>query len=201
MSHTPPAKKAPEPAPAGNHVARLYQIVHVGTVPNVYMGEQTLTDQVRLSFELCNKKKVFKEDEGEKPISVSTFFLTYSMGKKANLTKLVEGMIGTTLDEDEAASFDLDSILGEACLLNVVHTEKNGNTYANIKSASPLPEGITAPALVNPARFLDVNDMTMEEIDEQPDFIKDRMKSSEEYDKRFRQPGGDTEIGSADTPF
>lgn len=188
MSHVPPAKKAPEPAPAGNHVARLYQIAHIGTVPTVYMGEQQLTDQVRLTFELCNKRKVFKEGEPEKPLSISTFFLTYSMGKKANLTKLVEGMIGTTLDEEEAAMFDLDGILGEACLLNVVHTEKAGSTYANIKSASPLPEGITAPPIFNKPVFLDVNTMTLEDIEAQPDFIKDRMKSSEEFDKRFRQP-------------
>jgi hypothetical protein len=48
-------------------------------------------------------------------------------------------------------------LLGEACLLNVVHTEKGGNTYANIQGASPLPKGMTAPELVDETRSLDIN--------------------------------------------
>ena len=43
--------------------------------------------------------------------------------------------------------------------------------------------------------------MTLEEIDAQPDFIKDRMKSSEELDKRFRQGGGKPKVTSEDSPF
>src|SRR3954447_9416571 len=90
MAHIAPKQKAHDPVPAGNHVARLYQIIHVGTVPSTYKGEARMSDQIRLTFELCNEKKEFKEGEGEKPLSISTRFETYSMGKKSNLRKLVE---------------------------------------------------------------------------------------------------------------
>lgn len=202
MAHIPPAKASVEPVPAGAHVARLYQILHVGTVPTTYQGQPRQTDQVRLTFELCNEKKEFRAGEGEKPLSISTRFETYSMGKKANLRRLVEGMLGVALHDEEARGFDLDELLGQECLLTVVHTQGNdGNTYANIKGASPLPKGMTAPPLVNEARFLDVNEMTQEQIDALPQFLRDKIYSSEEYQRRFRQLNTDSVITADDIPF
>lgn len=186
MSHKAPIKKASfDPVPAGAHVTRLYQIVHVGTVPSTYKGEARMTDQIRLTFELCelcNEKKEFREGEGEKPLSISTRFETYSMGKKANLRRLIDGMSGIRMHDDEAYNFDLDKLLGMECLLTVVHNEgSDGNIYANIQGASPLPKGMTAPELFNKPRFIDVNEITEEELAELPQFLQDKMKSSEEW--------------------
>lgn len=182
-----------EPVPKGNHVAHLYQIIHIGTVPTIWMGETKMVDKVRLTFELCNEKKVFKEGEDPKPYSVSREF-TLSMGPKANLRAFIEGFGGTKMHDDEAYNFDLESLLGEACLLNVVHVEKDGKTYANVTSASPLPKGMEAPALVNDAKMLDIDTMPYEAIDALPDFLKDKMKSSEEYLGRLKH---DDNMGKA----
>lgn len=184
--HAPKTTKNFDPVPAGNHVARLYQIIHIGTVKTVWNNQEKLTDKVRLTFELCNEKKVFKEGEEAKPFSISREFSFY-MSAKANLKKFVEGMIGTALDEDEAATFDLEALLGEPCLLNVVHVVKGDNTYANVQAATPLPKGMIAPALTNEKVVIDVNTATQEQIDALPEFLSDKIKSSEEYDKRFRQ--------------
>jgi hypothetical protein len=176
-----------DPVPSGVHVARLFRIVHVGTVPDSYQGEPRQTDQVLLTFELCAERRVFKEGEEAKPMSISTRFLTFSMGKKANLRKLVEGMAGISMTDDEAYSFDHETLLGDACLLTVVHVERDGKTYANIQSASPLIKGMEAPPIYTAPKLMDVNTAAQEEIETLPDFIKEKIKSSEEYDKRFRQ--------------
>jgi hypothetical protein len=146
-----------------------------------------MTDKIRLTFELCNETKEFKEGEGEKPFSVFREF-TYSWGAKGNLRPFVEGFIGTKLHDDEAYNFNLEDLLGDVCLLNVVHTEKDGNTYANIQGASPLPKGMTAPELFNPKRSLDINTTPYSEIDALPEFIQNKIKSSEEYAARLRVP-------------
>jgi len=186
MTLTPAKKmKSFDPVPAGNHVARLYEIIHIGTIPTEWKGEQKMTDKIRLNFELCNEKKEFKEGEGEKPFSISREF-TYSWGTKGNLRPFVEGFIGTKLHDDEAYNFNLEDLLGDACLLNVVHTEKDGNTYSNIQGASPLPKGMTAPEIVNEKRSIDINSTPLEEIYELPDFIQSKMLSSEEYAARLR---------------
>ena len=202
MSHIPPKKTSFDPVPAGAHVARLYQIIHVGTVPSTYKGESRMSDQIRLTFELCNEKKEFKEGEGEKPLSISTRFETYSMGKKANLRRLIEGMYGVKMHDDEAANFDLDSVLGQECLLTVIHNEgSDGNTYANIQGASPLPKGMTAPPLVNAPRFIDVNEITHEELEALPQFLRDKIISSQEWVARLDNPKADSPITSRDIPF
>jgi len=141
-------EKTYEPVPTGNHVARLYQIIHIGTNEFEYMGETKKSDKVRLTFELCNEKKVFKEGDEPKPYSISREF-GLTMGKKSNLRPFVEGYIGTALDDEEAYAFDLEDLLGKPCMLTVIHATKGDNTYANIVSASPLPRGLEAPDQVN----------------------------------------------------
>lgn len=102
-----PKAKSFDPVPKGNHVARLYQIIHIGTVPTTFQGETRMTDKIRLTFELCNERKSFKEGDPEKPYSVSREF-TFSMGKKSNLRAFIEGFGGTKLHDEEAYNFDID---------------------------------------------------------------------------------------------
>jgi hypothetical protein len=97
-------------------------------------------------------------------------------------------MTGTKIHDDESP--DLESLLGDACLLNVVHNESNGNTYANIQNASPLARGMEAPAIVNAPRVIDINSIPFEELDALPEFIRNKMKSSEEYATRVGESAG-----------
>jgi hypothetical protein len=105
-----PKGKSFDPVPAGNHVARLYQIIYLGTVPTEWQGQEKMTSKVRLGFELCNEKKVFKEGEEARPYAISREF-TFSMGSKGNLRAFVEGMAGVKMMDDEADNFDLDEVL------------------------------------------------------------------------------------------
>jgi hypothetical protein len=180
MALTAPRAKTNTDVPKGNHVARLYQIIHIGTNEFEFKGETKKSDKIRLSFELCNERKVFKEGEEPRPFSVSREF-GFSMGPKSHLRPFVEGMIGTALFDEEAYNFDFEDLLGRECLLNVVHEEKNGNVYANIAGASPLPKGMDAPELYNDTTMIDVNTSPVEEIEALPEFIKAKIFSSEEW--------------------
>src|ERR1700674_2636298 len=75
---------------------------------------------------------------------------TYSFASTGHLRPSIEGMTGANIHDDEFP--DLEALLSEACLHNVVHTEKDGATYANIQNTSPLPRGVEAPALFNKMR-------------------------------------------------
>jgi hypothetical protein len=43
----------------------IASIIHIGTIPTEWKGEQKMTDKIRLGFELCNETKEFREGEGE----------------------------------------------------------------------------------------------------------------------------------------
>lgn len=195
-----PALKKFDPVPEGNHVARLYQIIHIGTINNPYQGEDRDVDTLRLTFELCNEKKEFKEGEGEKPFSISQEY-TFSMGKKSNLRKIAEGILGSLTDA-EAIDVEIETLLGEDCLLNVIHREgKDGNTYANIAGASPLPKGISAPPIFNETKFIDVSTTPLEELDALPKFIVDKIHSSKEFGVKYLGKSEGEEINPNDIPF
>ena len=176
-----PRPDSPPPAPAGNHIARLYSIINIGTIQEEWEGETKLVNKVRLTWELCNKKKVFKEGEDAKPFSVGADY-TFTMGAKGNLRKIVEGMVGKLSDPD-ANKLDIETLLGTACLLNVGNKiAKNGNEYAFVQGTSPLPEGIEAPAQVNPNFLLGYGETwDKEKFEKLPNFIKDKMMTSLQY--------------------
>lgn len=175
-------QKTYEPAPAGNHVARLYRVINIGTVEEEYNGEVKSLNKVLLTFELCNKKREFTPGEGEKPISISREF-TFSMSPKANLRKFIEGMTGRTLTDKDAYDLDIATLLGTGCLINVVHrTSAAGNIYALIQNASPLPEGIEAPGQVNPNFLLGYGDnWNLAKFESLSKFVKDKMMTTPQY--------------------
>lgn len=181
----PEPKKTHDPAPKGSHVARLYQIINLGTTEFEYKGEMKKSTKLRLTFELCNEKKVFKEGEEAKPLSVSREF-GFSMSPRSKLRPFIESMIGTALHDKEAYNFDFEDLLGRECLLTIDHESKGEKTYANIISAAPLPKGMEAPELFNEAVSLDVNSITEAEMDTLPDFLKEKMWHSEEWALRQR---------------
>lgn len=175
-----------EPVPAGSYPARLYSIIHIGSVKTETMGKTKEVDKVRLTFELPTKKEVFNEEKGEQPYSVSTEF-TLSMYESAYLRKFIEGWVGKKLTEEEAINTDIEEYIGKEGLVNIVHSEKNGNVYANIASISALPDGMICPKQINPSFILNYNDKwDLEVFEKLPNFLKEKMSKTPEYEMATR---------------
>ena len=172
--------------PAGNHIARCYMILHLGTILDSYKGEEKLLNKVRLTFELSNELKEFREGEGEKPYSISQEY-TLSMGEKANLRKLVEGWTGEEIPLEKRKTFEIACMIGKVCLLNVVHrtAKTSGNKYAIISSTSPVPDGMAVPDQINESVVIDYDNITEEIFYSLPEFIRNKMMTSIEYRNKF----------------
>lgn len=170
------------PAPAGTHFARLIRILHVGTIITDYQGSKKKSDKVLLTFELTNEKFVFDEAKGEQPFLISRED-TFSYGDRANLPKLVEGILGRKLTDDEKnGDFEIDTLIGMPCLLNVVQKEtKNGRIVSNIVSASPLIKGMEAPAAINKTVVFDYDHFDQKYFDSLPEYLRKKMETSDEY--------------------
>ena len=126
-----------EPVPAGVFPARCYKIMHFGTVPDVYMGEQKLTNKLRIDWELPTEMKVFDPEKGEQPQSISKDY-TASFNEKSNLYKDLTSWLGDMSQYDE---FELEQILGNECMVNIQHKVSGaGNTYAYVASITPMPK-------------------------------------------------------------
>jgi hypothetical protein len=169
--------------PAGNYIARCYQMIHVGTVEENIQGKVKLLNKVRIGWELPEEKRVFKEENGEQPLVISQEF-TLSMNEKANLRKVLASWRGKDFTEEEAKCFDVTKLLGVACMLNVIHKPSKSDAtkiYEQIGSVSPLPKSVKCPPQVNKTQKLEYDSFDFALFNSLPDFIKTKMQSSMEF--------------------
>lgn len=176
-----------EPIAAGTYVARCYSMVHLGTIKESYMGEEKFVNKVRLTFELPTEMKVIKEENGEQPQVISKEF-TLSLGDKSNLRAFLNSWRGKALTEDECKSFDIAVLAGKACTLSIIHktSKVSGKTYAEIASIGGVMKGMDVPAIMNPEMVFSVSNFDQVAFDSFPDFIKEKIESSNEYQQLLK---------------
>ena len=129
------------PAPVGNHAGRCIRLIDLGTQTGEYQGKPITRNQVMVVWELPDELM-----EDGKPFTVSKFY-TNSLHEKAALRADLVAWRGRDFTSDELGKFDLESILGAPCLVNVVHTERG---KAKVTGVAKLPKGMKIADAVNP---------------------------------------------------
>ena len=121
------------PAPAGVHQAVCCDVVDLGLVETEWQGQRKTAHKVRLVWQIDALM-----DDG-RPYTVSSRY-TASLHEKSRLRADLQSWRGRPFTAEELAAFDLEKLLGAGCLLNVVHTQRNGKSYADIVAIMPLPQ-------------------------------------------------------------
>lgn len=194
----PEVKRQRTLIPEDTYIARLYQLVDIGTHAGKgpyaldKNGAQRLTRQLVLTWELPEALHVFKEGDPAKPFSTSQTY-TFSLGKKSNLRADVESWRGKKLTDEEAAKFDIQLLLGKTCMLTIGHEESNGQTYANIVSIGSVPKSIVAPPPVNPQVSYHIDDGKGGNFSKLPEWLQKKISESEE----FKNPSDQSEDQAA----
>ena len=188
-----------ETAPAGNHVALCHAIYDCGTHPGFDNGPPSR--KVRICWELSNEMM----SDG-RPFGVSALY-TLSLNEKANLYKMLIAWRGRAFTPEELKRFDLATVLGVPCMVNVIH-EPDGKdpkkVWANVSTVGPLPKGMPKPTPVNPLVQFSIDDAEIPA--ECPAYIAKKIEASEEWRHRTHHavPAGATAYAAtADTsiPF
>jgi hypothetical protein len=167
------------PLPSGSHVARCYSIVDLGSHDDTYQGETRKRHTVRIGWEVPGERiDVGGED---KPASISKTY-TLSLNEKAGLRKELEGWRGRAFTADELRGFDLAKLIGQECLLSVIHeTKQDGKVVAKITSISRLPKGMSCPAAENKTLEYSVSTHRQEVFETLPQFLQDIIRESDEW--------------------
>lgn len=195
--------------PAGNYVARCYQMIEIGTVNEFIQGQNKQLTKVRIGWELPTELKVFKEENGEQPLVISKEY-TLSLNEKSNLRKMLASWRGKDFTEDQAKSFDITVLIGVPCMLNIIHKPKKADpsqVYEEIGSISALPKNFSAPSAILPPFILSYDEFNEERFNSLPDFIKQKMQGSLEYaalktpNSKHMQPDDINSDDSSDLPF
>lgn len=186
--------KTSELAPDGNHVAACVGVIDLGTQTYEYNGSSISNRKVLLQWELVNEAMT----DG-RPFMVSAEF-TLSLHEKSKLRPFLENWRGRPFTAEELAGFNLESLAGMGCMLNVVHeTSKKGKAFANVKSASRLPKGMPPPDISSDVLTYSIADPIPEGIAE---WIAGKIAASEEKKAAAHADRvlGDVPIGTPSTP-
>ena len=192
-------------APEGAYPARCYQIIDLGTTMQTgqFPGKKR---KVQFIFELPTETYEFEKGEGLKPFYARSIY-NLSMNEKAVLRRDIEAWAGKKMSNEIAGEFDIFTLLGRPCIVNITHIEKGDATYANIIGMSPLPKGMVCPPAFNTALCYNTEEHDETVFSQLPEFIQDKIKMSDEWIARVTKPAPvvaapvESEVESEDDGF
>lgn len=160
--------------PADTHIGTCYRIIDLGTQKVEWQGAVKFQHKIMVSWELNAKMA------DERPFSVHKRY-TFSSHEKSTMRQDLEAWRGVAFSPEDLGKFKLANLLGKCCLIGIVHTTKNGKTYANISSIMKLPKGMAPPPLVNPMIEFDLDEFNQESYNSLSQGLRDTIALSPEY--------------------
>jgi len=178
-----------ERCPSGMHLARCYRIIDLGTQKSEYMGQVKYLHKVMLGWEIHGSNDAgepLKMKDG-RPFAIFKHY-TMSWSEKANLRLDLQSWRGKQFSQDELRRFDLKTILGVWCMLNIIdRVGTDGKTYTNVNGITPVPSVIKQaglPAPVNKNELFNIGDPDMAMFDTFSENLKKKISSSPEWQRR-----------------
>lgn len=165
-----------KPLPSGSHLARCMAVVSLGTQASPMYPSSF---KVMLMFEVPGE--TIEIDGKPAPMVIQKEY-TLSLSEKANLRHDLESWRGRTFTRQELDGFDVVKVLGQPCMLSVIHkTTAKNKIYGAISGISGIPKGVTAmPAWHKPVSYEieQGNDAIYKAL---PEWIQKKIAQCEEW--------------------
>lgn len=169
------------PIPEGTYTAICYTIADLGMQYNEKFKK--LSPSILFIWEIVDDEQRIEIDGEMKRRAISNRY-TASFAPKSNMYKHIRPWIGREFTaEEKEGCFDVGSLLGKPCLLNVIHTTTSeGKVYANVSGIMPLPKGIEVGKPENPMVLYDMDESADDELEKLPEWVRDIIQKSKNAD-------------------
>lgn len=128
-------------APAGNTQAVCFDVWDLGYQESDFKGEKKIQHKIKIGFEL-NKRIQSSDQMNGKRYRIYRDY-TASLDKKANLRKDLTAWRGREFTPEELGALDVEKLIGENCLLNIIHYEgRDKEPRAKFNAISGLIDGM-----------------------------------------------------------
>jgi hypothetical protein len=160
--------------PSGTYLAVCTHVVGIGPQATEWQGQKRESEKVKIRFEVPSERLTWTDSDGVEHEGPRIIWQTYtaSLGTKAKLRADLEAWRGRAVTETELMGFDLENVLGKACMLSIIHRESGGKTYANIGGISAPMKGLQIPKAENPLVSFSPWDHTQEELEALPEWLQ-----------------------------
>jgi len=172
---------------AGSYLGRCFSVIDLGhqTVSFIENGQPSQKQQrkVLVSFELFGDDSNGPLEIDGKPMVINKKY-TFSMNEAAKLRLDIESWKGKKLVKGVDLPFDMKSMLDKWAMVNVVHNDWNGKTYANLNSLSQVPSMIVKagfPKTHNENVLFDLSKYTKDSFEKLWPWVQDMIKKSAEW--------------------
>ena len=193
-----------ESTPVGSHLARCYRIVDLGTQKSEYQGQVKYLHKVMLGWEIhgVNDDGTPIKMKDGRPFAMFKNY-TLSWSDKATLRIDLQAWRGRPFTAEEMRRFDLKTILGAWCMLNVIERQGNdGKMYVNVANISPVPAMIKQaglPAAVNKNEMFNLAEPDWVMFETFSDNLKKKIINSPEFEKH-KAKGQNTTVAPTTAP-
>ena len=167
--------------PQGSFAAVCVCVIDLGTqlIKSPTYGDKHQR-KVRIAFETTEVIQDEGDYQGKPYLAQSQFTVTSS--ENGLLRPFMEGWRGRKYASETDAVVGLskmDKMIGYAAMLNIVHSDDG--KYANIASASPMPQGLEAPKPVMDTVIFSLDQPNWSEFEKLTDNTKQKIMESPEY--------------------
>lgn len=162
-------------------------IADIGTQTTAWKGQEKKKRQIIFSWELPDEKPL---DDG-RPLTITNTY-TNIFGDKAGLVLDIQSWTGGPISDD----FQIDSLLGKGCNLNIVAKVVNEKHYRNIAGIAPLKKNEVSPTPKGELMLFDLRNFDQATFDSLPPFIKKKIELSPEYQKIINPDGSENQWNS-----
>jgi hypothetical protein len=177
------------PIPEGVYTATCTGVIDLGTPYNTKYDKPYR--ELLIFGELPAIRRRYERDGimVDLPRQISRQY-TLSLSPEENLYYDLIGWRGREFTQEEKLyGFDLFSILGKSCQLQVVHNKFGGQTYANVAKVMALPAVVVPPAPENPLLRFSFDDESPEIPEQAPSKVKAMIEECPEWMALNRSAG------------
>ncbi len=192
-----------KPVPAGNHVGICSMVVGLGKqrIQSAMYGE-SVKPQIYVAWELPHETIEWTDKDGNArsgPLRIGKTY-TLSLHENAALRGDLESWRGRAFTEEERKGFDINNLAGAAAMVNVLHADKNGKTYANVAGVTPMPKGMEKPSLSDSSLIYD-DDEFRHNFDHLPEWLQKKIDAQVKDDPKPSSAAQDNSDLDDDVPF
>jgi hypothetical protein len=122
------------PAPEGTHQAVCVDVIDAGMKPNAFKAG-ALQHKIDVAWQIDELR-----DDGKRHLVYKRY--TLSLNEKATLRHDLESWRNKPFTRDEEMGFDVETVIGANCLVNIQHKAGKDRVFANVVAVMPLLKGM-----------------------------------------------------------
>lgn len=156
----------------GTYAAVCDQVVFLGKQETAY----GIKEQVWLRWQVPSERLEWeKNGEPKEGPMVIGAIVGANIHEKATLGKWLAAWRGRPFTDEEKKRFDLFNVLGNGCLLTVVHNDSKGKTYANVSAVANLVKGMEVPKVEGDVIRYSADEPQM--FDRLPEWLRNKVSA------------------------